>query len=321
MIEQDKNTTDQETGQVPTVHNPIKAPLVVSKKKFSLVPTSMVEAMEFAKMMCRSELVPKDFRGKPESVMIAVQMGMEVGLAPMQAIQNIAVINGRPCMWGDAVLAVVQASKKMEWIKEWQKDNAAYCQTKRIGYPEPYTVAFTMEDAKKAKLLDNPNKPTWKTHTARMRQMRARAFNLRDQYADVLRGLAIREEVEDYITEPVNDMPKRKSETQTVATDHVEVQPPINETATNPDPKKNEPQKPPAEDYSICLFGKNIGVAWADMNYNQLEFYDKHFTKKAEEAKDPESHIHKYKDEIEASHIHVLNAIKAIEEGEPGFNG
>ena len=80
---------------------------IVSKQAFSLAPASLSEAMEFAKMMSESEMVPKSFRGKPGDVLIAVQMGSEVGLQPMASIQNIAVINGKPGIYGDAGKAIL----------------------------------------------------------------------------------------------------------------------------------------------------------------------------------------------------------------------
>jgi hypothetical protein len=40
--------------------------------------------------------VSKDYGGQPEDIMVALQLGSEVGLRPMEALQNIAVINGRP---------------------------------------------------------------------------------------------------------------------------------------------------------------------------------------------------------------------------------
>jgi len=170
---------------------------------FNLTPKSLSEAMQLAKLMAGSDLVPKDFRGKPENVLVAVQMGAEVGLAPMQAIQNIAVINGRPSVWGDATLAIVQAARDpsgrkllMEWIKETDDGETATCAVKRLGYPEPTIRTFSMTDAKTAGLLGKEG--PWRSYPRRMRQMRARAFALRDGFADVLRGLAIREEVEDY---------------------------------------------------------------------------------------------------------------------------
>lgn len=159
-------------------------------------PAFVKSMMDFAKLISDSDLAPKDFKGKPGNTLIAIQMGLEVGLAPMQAIQNIAVINGRPCVWGDAMLAIVQGSGKLEYIKEWAEGTVAYCETKRKGYPETHTTTFSDDDAKKAGLLGKQG--PWQTAPARMRQMRARAFNLRDQFADVLRGLNSSEEVQDY---------------------------------------------------------------------------------------------------------------------------
>src|SRR4030067_949010 len=74
---------------------------------FSLVPQNLREAMELSKLIADSDLAPKDYRGKPGNVLIAVQMGQEVGLSPMTAIQSIAVINGKPSLYGDVGKAIL----------------------------------------------------------------------------------------------------------------------------------------------------------------------------------------------------------------------
>jgi len=79
----------------------------------------LAEAKEYAKTIAGSGMVPKDFINQPDKVLVAIQMGDEVGLQPMQALQNIAVINGRPCIWGDAMPALVWNSGVCEYIKEW----------------------------------------------------------------------------------------------------------------------------------------------------------------------------------------------------------
>lgn len=180
-------------------------------KAFSLTPTNIKEAMELAKMIAESDLAPKDFKGKAGNCLIAMQMGMEVGLAPMQAIQNIAVINGRPTLWGDAALGLVLASPICEYIREdWDEKTQTWtCRSKRKDSKEEKIYTFSLADAEKAGLTKKDG--TWQSYRKRMIQMRARAFNLRDNFADVLKGLAIREEVEDYVdttatvttTEPV----------------------------------------------------------------------------------------------------------------------
>ena len=186
---------------------------------FSLTPRNLTEAMEMAKLMANSDLVPKDFRDKPGNVLVAVQMGAELGLAPMQAIQNIAVVNGRPTVWGDAALALVKASPSYEWLTETVKDGVATCTIKRRGEPEPISRTFTVADAKQAGLFGKQG--PWTQYPQRMLQLRARAFALRDGFPDVLKGLAVREEVEDYVTVPTQNggngktavqMPRRASQ-------------------------------------------------------------------------------------------------------------
>ncbi|WP_349934772.1 hypothetical protein [Acetobacter sp. A11-2] len=114
------------------------------------------ELFTFSKMAANSDLMPKDYKGKPENIMIAVQMGSELGLAPMQAIQNIAVINGRPSVWGDAMLALVRGSGKCASVKEYfegEGDNLrAVCVAKRIDGDE-VTGDFSIADAKRANLF------------------------------------------------------------------------------------------------------------------------------------------------------------------------
>lgn len=163
-------------------------------EKFNLLPRSFEEAYRFANMMAKSDLVPKEFRDKPANVLLAVQLGQEVGLSPMQAIQSIAVINGRPSMWGDAVLGIVQASGLLEYIHEEVKDGVATCRMKRKGQPETVR-SFSTADAKKAGLLGKAG--PWTNYENRMLQLRARGFCVRDTFADVLKGLHVREEVED----------------------------------------------------------------------------------------------------------------------------
>jgi hypothetical protein len=108
-------------------------------------------------------------------------------------------------VWGDAMIAIVQSHPVCEYIKEWQKDGIAYCAVKRRGDDE-YVSKFSKEDAKAAGLLGKPG--PWSQYTDRMLQMRARGFALRDKFSDVLKGISMREEVEDYHIVDINDRKK-----------------------------------------------------------------------------------------------------------------
>jgi hypothetical protein len=184
---------------------------------------SFDDAFRFAKMVAASEFAPKDFRGKAESCLLAIQHGSEVGLSPMQSLQSIAVINGRPTIWGDAALALVQSSPVCEYVKEYvegQGDNlTAVCEAKRRGYPAPTVSRFSMADAKRAGLAGKSG--PWSQYPERMLQLRARGFALRNAFADALRGLITAEEAQDYAQpeparEPVVVRPKFQSDTETV---------------------------------------------------------------------------------------------------------
>jgi hypothetical protein len=168
--------------------------LQASKPQFSLTPQSLNEALQFADMLSKSNMVPKDYQGNPANCIIAMQWGMEIGLQPLQAMQNIAVINGRPAIWGDAMLAIVRGSGLLERITEDPTDAGCTCIVKRKGEPE-VTRTFTLEDAKRAGLAGKQG--PWQQHPKRMMQMRARAFALRDVFPDVLRGVHIAEIAQD----------------------------------------------------------------------------------------------------------------------------
>lgn len=167
---------------------------------FSLAPRNLDEAFRLADMLADSDLVAKDYKGKPGNCMVAMQWGAEIGLKPMQALQNIAVINGRPSLWGDAMLALVRSSPLCEYVVETIDANGtAICQVKRRGEPEQIRT-FSDADAKLAGLIGKQG--PWTTNPKRMKQMRARAFALRDVFTDILKGIAMAEEAMD-IADPV----------------------------------------------------------------------------------------------------------------------
>jgi hypothetical protein len=163
-------------------------------------PVTLTEAITFSEMLSNSNMVPKAYQGKPQDILVCVQWGMEMGLAPMQALQNIAVINGKPSVYGDAMMALVQASHVCDDVQEFFEGEGtpnpvAVCIASRKGR-KPVTVKFSVEDAKRAGLWAKQG--PWTAYPKRMMQMRARGFALRDAFPDVLKGLISVEEANDY---------------------------------------------------------------------------------------------------------------------------
>ena len=149
----------------------------------TLAPQTMGEAMEFSKMVASSGMVPNNYKGKPQDVLVAVQWGYELGLQPLQALQNIAVINGKPSVYGDAALALVKNDPRCAGVSEWvegEGDNKiAYCKVKRRYHDqiEETVKTFSVADAKRARLWGKVG--PWTQYPDRMLTMRARGFALR----------------------------------------------------------------------------------------------------------------------------------------------
>tara|TARA_S200002703_G_scaffold30261_1_gene26215 strand:- start:1539 stop:2459 length:921 start_codon:yes stop_codon:yes gene_type:complete len=168
----------------------------------NLIPTDVDQALKISEMFAKSDLVPDNYRNKPANIFLAVSAGASLGLAPFQAMQNITVINGKPSIWGDALLAMVRNDKRCLSVKESIEGEGttrtATCSVSRLapnGETEVISSSFSMGNAQKAGLL---NKKPWQSYPDRMLQMRARGFALRDAFADVIGGLITTEEAQDY---------------------------------------------------------------------------------------------------------------------------
>jgi hypothetical protein len=171
----------------------------------AIVPQDFDGAWRIANAVVKAGMAPRGLE-TAEKAMVAIMHGMEVGMTPMAALQSIAVVNGRPTIWGDGALGLVQGSGLMEAHKEWFEGagdtRKAICTVKRKGDPEIKTGEFSVADAKKASLWGKAG--PWQQYPDRMLKMRARGFALRDGFSDVLRGLGIAEEVQDI--QPIRDV-------------------------------------------------------------------------------------------------------------------
>ncbi|RZI99834.1 MAG: hypothetical protein EON90_09940 [Brevundimonas sp.] len=171
----------------------------------ALVPQSLDEAFRVANAIAASGLAPKGV-DKPEQVLVAIMAGAELGFAPFQAMQSFAVINGKPNIWGDAIPALLWSAgfDIEEWFDDADAPTKATCKITRPNGKE-VERSFSVADAKRAGLHGKAG--PWQQYQPRMLQMRARAFAARDGAADVLRGMQIAEEAQDF--GPVRDVTDR----------------------------------------------------------------------------------------------------------------
>lgn len=169
---------------------------LMKTEKVAMTPQNFEEAQTFAVMVAKTEFAPSGYRGKPEACLLAMVAGDEVGLKPMQSLQNIAVINGHPSIYGDAALALVKNSPDYEYLRETFDEGTATakCVAKRRG-EEEVVRTFSWEDATRAELAQK--KGPWTQYPKRMMQMRARSWAIRDCWPHVLKGLYVAEEAAD----------------------------------------------------------------------------------------------------------------------------
>ena len=194
-----------------------------------LTPRTWQEAEKLAKLLCKTKIVPAGFEN-PDLCLIAILQGLEMGLPPMTALQRMALVEGKLTLWGDGALALVLKSGLCTEMTEWMgvsdpkkyssnsefegddtpvickdlifdpsiekrpEDWVAFCEVRRVGWDQPIRRSFSSQDAIRANLWRKEG--PWLDYPKRMLQMRARAFALRDAFADVLGGLYLKEEFE-----------------------------------------------------------------------------------------------------------------------------
>lgn len=249
-------------------------------------PKSTAEAMELAKTLASSQLIPKAFQQRPGDVFVAMMWSHSLGIPIVQGLQGIAVINGKPSLYGDALLAVCMGSGQMADIEETVTGNAdnltATCKVTRRGKPTPVVSTFSIADARAAGLLGKPG--PWKQYTSRMLKMRARAFALRDAFPDVLSGIASAEEMQDVegtatekatenVAEQVAKMPRRRSKLPVQAPKEgteAEVEKPAAPAQELPLPPEPEPAQAPTPE-APAAEGEEIGLLAMEAKVNACE--------------------------------------------------
>lgn len=175
----------------------------------AITPANIGELIQLATIYYDAGICPKNCN-KPAAVAAVIAAGMEAGLRPGQALSSMYLVNGRAVMFGDAPMALVRASGLLADIKESMAGEGdgktATCTLTRRnpnGSTESVTRTFSVGDAKRAGLFMKNGKPgPWDTYGDRMLQLRPRGWAIRDLFGDVLMGLGIAEEVEDYGAAP-----------------------------------------------------------------------------------------------------------------------
>ena len=240
--------------------------------------------MQLASQLSKSMMVPKAYQGKPQDLFVAMAMGYQIGLSVEQSIQAIAVINGKPCLWGDDMLALCMAHPDFQDIIEdpiMKGDQIVgyNCTIKRKGMSDSSTP-FTLDMAKKAGLLSKVG--PWTQYPERMLQLRARAFALRNRFPDALKGIKSREEVEDYIEAEYKVVDTSGSRTELLKKDFLTKTGQLNETTeAHPDTPDTQEATENHEPQDVGATGGQEAVSHAEIRrlLEEKGFSDERLTK------------------------------------------
>ena len=119
------------------------------------------------------------------------------GLHPAKAAERYHIIQGRPAMKSDAMLAAFQESGgKVRWVKRTEKE----C-TLHLSHPQggELDVTWSIDRATKAGLT---GKSTWKQYPTQMLSARCVSEGVRALYPACLCGMYTPEEVSDFDAKP-----------------------------------------------------------------------------------------------------------------------
>lgn len=155
-------------------------------RALAIIPRNIAECTDLAERLAKSSLLPEKLRNKVPDVLMTIMAGQEMGLAPMAALRSFHVIEGKPVMSADGMVAVILGSGKAVYFRclSASAESVTY-ETLRVGDDKPQRCEWTMEMAKRAALHQKDN---WRGYPRAMLASRARAELARAVYPDVLAG-------------------------------------------------------------------------------------------------------------------------------------
>lgn len=150
-------------------------------------PRSISEALQLAKLLVQSRLLPKSV-GTPEAAFAIIATGRELGMTAMQSLRSIHVIEGKPTLSADLVAALCKSRGDVckYFMLVTSSATVATYETQRVGDPKPTTMSFTIEDAQRAGLAGKQN---WKAYPAAMLRARCITALARAVYPDLAMGI------------------------------------------------------------------------------------------------------------------------------------
>ena len=203
-------TTQNTEIEILPAARPVQSPVLAQLMEHA---QAMATAKQLADALCGTDMVPADYKGKPANGAAAILYGAEIGLNPIQALQNIFVIHGRPAIYARTAIALVKShGVKLQTI-EASNESVTVRGTRDDEIEE---VTWTIDDAKRAGYTKNAK---YTTNPRQMLYAKAAMEVARNLAPDILLGIAYsREELE--LEQPVTTV-RAERPRSTVTTDEI----------------------------------------------------------------------------------------------------
>jgi hypothetical protein len=163
------------------------------------------QAVKQAKILAQSDLVPTDtYKNKPANCLIALDMAYRMNMSPLNVMQNLFIVKGKPGWSGQYCIAAVNAcprfQTKLEFVQLVEPDGKTkgyYAQATEAGTGKvcvgpPVTWQMVKDEG-----WYDKNGSKWKTMPDLMFRYRAAAFFARTYCPEVLNGLQTVDELRD----------------------------------------------------------------------------------------------------------------------------
>lgn len=148
------------------------------------------DQMDFATALAGASLLPRAYQNQPANVLLAIQTGYALGLPPMEAINSIHVIEGKPTLSADLMAALIRRAGHKLRITEEATADGPRVTASLVRADDPDFTFTVVWDRAKAKAANLHGKGNWSKYEGQMMRARAITELARTGASDVLHGVA-----------------------------------------------------------------------------------------------------------------------------------
>lgn len=205
QAEKPPEATEPKKDETTAAPAAVNLPMKMDTETGMVIVETLSDEMKICAGMVQANMVPASLN-TPQKLFVARQLCRELGLPATSAIRQVYVVNGVPTLWGDTPLALVRSKGLLEKIDEYfiTKDYVRICVKNKNLHEEIYAAVceiqrkgdelkeyhFTRDQATAAGLM---KKDLYSKYFGRMIRMKARGEALKNEFSDVLNGVAMAE--------------------------------------------------------------------------------------------------------------------------------